>query len=312
MGVKRSFESFIENSREDAKLRVAQTNVVSRHLSHIFTATKALKHSVLTEHDLDTLGIKLSEHDLEGECSKGHQAFYQPLPKSKLPEIDWDKVHFSKWHEGHSDEPRRVHYTLQSVSGRVYGAWFRGGEHQTWVHRQCYRANPRTASGEHTPDVPYSWQTVAEMEADSLDIPHCSFQMYHYADPEEPLRRSEVLPIVGFMRWRLNRFNYIKHRTFPVMVVSIFRSQARILQAYHDGKYLHISKSKFVDFTENCRENYELFVRWIYSLPCGDTVAPLPIKGEELPRRSYELIDKGFDHLSREAEAYHQRKKLKG
>lgn len=88
---------------------------------------------------------------------------------------------------------------------------------------RCYRANPRFASGEHTPDVPYSWQVVEEMEADTLDIPHCSFQMYNYADPEEALRRSEVLPIVGFMRWRLNRFDYIKHRTFPVSVVYLIR-----------------------------------------------------------------------------------------
>lgn len=95
-----------------------------------------------------------------------------------------------------------------------------------------------------------------------------------------------------------------------VLVVSIFRSQARILQAHHDGEYLHISKSKFVDFTENCRENYELFVRWIYSIPCGDTQAPLAIKGEELPQRSYEQIEKGFRHLARQAEAYHKRKKM--
>ncbi|XRM46748.1 hypothetical protein ABZX51_009776 [Aspergillus tubingensis] len=311
MGVKRSIEAFIEDSREDAKLRVAQTNVVSRHLSHIFTATKTLKYSSLTEEDLDTLRIKLSEQDLERKCSNGHQTFYQPLPKSELPEINWDNVHFSKWHEGRKSEPRRVHYTLRSVSGRVYAAWFHDRKHQTWVHRQCYRANPRFASGEHTPDVPYSWQVVEEMEADTLDIPHCSFQMYNYADPEEALRRSEVLPIVGFMRWRLNRFDYIKHRTFPVLVVSIFRSQARILQAYHDGEYLHISKSKFVDFTENCRENYELFVRWIYSIPCGDTQAPLAIKGEELPQRSYDQINKGFRHAVRQAEAYHKRKKLK-
>lgn len=54
------------------------------------------------------------------------------------------------------------------------------------------------------------------MEAESLGISHCSFRMYHYADPEEPLRRSEVLPIVGYMRWRLNQFDYIEHRTFPV------------------------------------------------------------------------------------------------
>lgn len=51
MGVKRSFETLIEDFREDARLRVAQTNAVSRHLRRIFTATKAFKHPVLADHD---------------------------------------------------------------------------------------------------------------------------------------------------------------------------------------------------------------------------------------------------------------------
>ncbi|OJI88798.1 hypothetical protein ASPTUDRAFT_205837 [Aspergillus tubingensis CBS 134.48] len=288
MGVKRSFETLIEDFREDARLRVAQTNAVSRHLRRIFTATKAFKHPVLADHDWRHWGSSCLNSTFKEHVQMSNSHF---------------TTHYRK------QNYRRLTGTI--VSGRVFAAWFRDRKPQPWVHRQCYRANPRIASGEHTPDVPYSWQTIGEMKADSLDIPHCIFQMYNYADPEEPLHRSEVLPIVGFMRWRLNRFNYINHRTFPVLVVSIFRSQARILQAYHDGEYLRISKSKFIDFTENCRENYELFVRWIYSIPCGDTQAPLAIKGEELSQRSYEQIDKGFRHLARQAEAYHERKKIK-
>lgn len=64
----------------------------------------------------------------------------------------------------------------------------------------------------------------------------------------------------------------------------MFRSKARVLQAYNDGKYLHIRKSKFCHFTENNKENYKLFVRWIHSIPCGDTFAPLsiqPIKSDD-------------------------------
>lgn len=136
MGVKRSFETLIEDCREDARLRVAQTNVVSRHLRRIFTATKAFKHSVLADHDLETLGIKLFELDLQGACSDVQQSFYHPLPKAELPEINWDNVHFSKWHEGRAEESLRVCLTLQSVSGRVFAAWFRDRKPQPWVHRQ--------------------------------------------------------------------------------------------------------------------------------------------------------------------------------
>ncbi|OOF91745.1 hypothetical protein ASPCADRAFT_509744 [Aspergillus carbonarius ITEM 5010] len=123
--------------------------------------------------------------------------------------------------------------------------------------------------------------------------------MYHYADPEESLRRSEVLPIVGYMRWRLRQFDLIRHYIFPVLVISIFRSKARILQAYHDGHHLYISKSPFVDFKENKRENYELFVRWVHGVPCGDTKTPLAIEGEELDEATSRLIDDDLKWLFR-------------
>ncbi|GLA60814.1 hypothetical protein AtubIFM54640_001311 [Aspergillus tubingensis] len=300
MGVKRSFETLIEDFREDARLRVAQTNAVSRHLRRIFTATKAFKHPVLADHDWRHWGSSCLNSTFKEHVQMSNSHFTTHYRKQNYRRLTGTMCIFQN---GMKDAPKSHSgfvtmeiVFLLTLLVRLVG--------------RCYRANPRIASGEHTPDVPYSWQTIGEMKADSLDIPHCIFQMYNYADPEEPLHRSEVLPIVGFMRWRLNRFDYIKHRTFPVLVVSIFRSQARILQAHHDGEYLHISKSKFVDFTENCRENYELFVRWIYSIPCGDTQAPLAIKGEELPQRSYEQIEKGFRHLARQAEAYHKRKKM--
>lgn len=132
MGFRDTFESF----RQDAQLRVAQTNVVSRHLRRIFTATKELSHSTLAGRDLELLGIKLSELKLEGACSDDHQSFYRPLPKSDLPKIDWDEVQFLKWHEGYSVEPRRVDQTLQSVSNAVWSAWLEEDKEQIWVQRK--------------------------------------------------------------------------------------------------------------------------------------------------------------------------------
>ncbi|QSS50707.1 hypothetical protein I7I53_11498 [Histoplasma capsulatum var. duboisii H88] len=71
--------------------------------------------------------------------------------------------------------------------------------------------------------------------------------------------------------------------------MSIFRSKAGILQAFHDGKHLHISKSKFYDFKENIRENCEFFARWTYRIPCDDTITTLPIDGKKLNARTCQL-----------------------
>ena len=83
--------------------------------------------------------------------------------------------------------------------------------------------------------------------------------------------------------------------------MSIFRSKARILQAYHDGKRLHISKSRFYDFTENVTENYELFMRWIHGIPCGDTEATVNINGEKVGDRTVEMVDRILNGIFRQA-----------
>ncbi|OJD20933.1 hypothetical protein ACJ73_07729 [Blastomyces percursus] len=77
-----------------------------------------------------------------------------------------------------------------------------------------------------------------------------------------------------------------------ILVISIFRSKARVLRAHHDGRHLHISKSKFYDFTVNLKENYELFARWIHGIPCGDTTTPLDIEGETLDDRTVKHVDR--------------------
>ncbi|RAL00037.1 uncharacterized protein BO80DRAFT_502927 [Aspergillus ibericus CBS 121593] len=289
--------------RQRVRARVKKTAVVHHDLTRIFNATKNFSRTALTNGDLESLGIKLSHLDLEGDPHGGHQTFYQPLPKSELPAIDWGSIEFSNWTEGDSDEVHRVEYTLQHVSNEVWCSWLVDDKQVSWVQQGCYHEEPRVASGEHTPDVPYEWQTCAEFEASSIDIPHCGFRLYHYAQPEEPLRRSEVLPIVGYMRWRLTQFDYIRHYTFPVVVISIFRSKVRILHAYHDGNHLHISKSHFVDFKENKRGNYELLVRWIHGVPCGDTTAPLSIEGEELDESTSKVIDHTLKRFLRKSRA---------
>ncbi|KAG5295385.1 hypothetical protein I7I48_12252 [Histoplasma ohiense] len=63
--------------------------------------------------------------------------------------------------------------------------------------------------------MPLSWQTCGEFEVEEITISHCSFRIAHYADPEEPLRRSEVLPIVAYMKWRMRLLAYDQRYISP-------------------------------------------------------------------------------------------------
>ncbi|PWY81523.1 hypothetical protein BO94DRAFT_576515 [Aspergillus sclerotioniger CBS 115572] len=261
----------MQDKRLQARERVLKISVVYSNLTRIFKETQLLDHTTLNDNDLENLRIKLSELDLTGDCHGASELFYKPRPTEDLPKTDWKAVRFSDWTEGISGEPRRVEHTLQSASNELW--W--GREHP-WVQRKCYHEYPSIATGERTPSDPYQWQTCSDIEIESGDLPHCSFRVFHYAEPEEPLRRSEVLPIVGYMRARLGRGEYFRHSKFP---------------AYHDGLHLYIAKSQFVDFKENKRENYELFVRWILGVPCGDTTATLAIEGQKLGEANSRRLD---------------------
>ncbi|RJE21390.1 hypothetical protein PHISCL_06260 [Aspergillus sclerotialis] len=274
--------------------RVSKMRIVLDHLNRIFRETKALEHTALTDRCLKDLGIKLSFLNLNEPSQDNSMIFYKPLPKEELPQVDWDHADFHDWEErfGYSSECRRVDLTLFKVTMNVWGQWFRNDKQQPWAHRKCYNEYPSIGTGEWGPYAPYEWQTHREIEGDEPFISHCSFSIIHYADPEEPLRRSEVLPIVAYMKWRMRQIIYLEHYTFLVLAVSIFRSKARILQAHYDGQHLQIFKSDFYDFKENIKENYELFVRWTYSIPCGDTFTPLCIEGEKLEDPAIRRLDK--------------------
>lgn len=62
---------------------------------------------------------------------------------------------------------------------------------------------------------PLSWQTCREFEVEEITISHCSFRIAHYTDPEEPLRCSEVLPIVVYMKWRMRLLAYDQRYISP-------------------------------------------------------------------------------------------------
>ncbi|KAB8276626.1 hypothetical protein BDV30DRAFT_246443 [Aspergillus minisclerotigenes] len=268
-----------ENFRQLIISCLEKTDVVYRHLARILQETTNLTQMALTSGYCNELNIKLSSLELERISRNETLAFYEPLLKSDIPALDWGKVRFSEWTEGDSEESRRVDITLDNLLNRLREAWLRNNEEhilERWTHGltswlmqlQAYEESAMT--GEHTPDVPYEWQITRHVKASSTSNSHCIFRVLHYADPEEPLRRSEILPIVSHMKERMTHFDLIQHYAFPPP--------------------LHI-KSKSYDFEENSHENYELFMRWICGVPCGSTKKSLPIEGKRLSNRRIKMID---------------------
>ncbi|PYI32580.1 hypothetical protein BP00DRAFT_147115 [Aspergillus indologenus CBS 114.80] len=259
--------------------RLEQTQVVRRHLQSIFRAVEESKQTFLTADRLKELNIEVSSLELE---AAGTAKFYQPCPENELVVIKWDEVELWRWDEGRAEEPARVDHNLFKVWHQIWAYKFLNDLKIDWEYCDNH---PVTGRAEYPPRHPYQW--IAHNESNSTSFkPHFAMQVMHDAEPEEQLSRGEILPITAYMGFRLKDYQYVQHYYMPILVFSIFRSQARILQAYHDGTYLHISKSGFYDFKEDNRTNYELFVRWLCCKPCGETRIPLHVQGEGLDERT--------------------------
>ena len=116
--------------------RLAKTNVICHHLTHVLDTTKASKYIALNGDNLEELGIELSCLDLETEAPRNHSAFFRPLPKTELPALEWDKVQFSEWAEGYSEESRRVDITMQSLLNQFWGAGLRNEIERRWIQQK--------------------------------------------------------------------------------------------------------------------------------------------------------------------------------
>ncbi|KAK2807042.1 hypothetical protein FQN50_005616 [Emmonsiellopsis sp. PD_5] len=200
------------SSLDDFLARGGRTQRIANMLNDIFARTKALEHTELTDNDLQNLGIRMSSFDADKISVAHPMGFYAPLPEEECPEIDWpgkDK-HIWRWLPGLKEEPRRVDHHIQLVSSDFWYAWLEQEKDQPWVQR-------RIGSGEYPRLAPYEWQILGEVDSVNPHYPHCSFRVIHAAEPNQALRRSEVLPIAAVMKWRMRQWRYIKdHDILPV------------------------------------------------------------------------------------------------
>ncbi|PWY85858.1 hypothetical protein BO94DRAFT_566577 [Aspergillus sclerotioniger CBS 115572] len=239
---------------------LGKKQAIARRLEGIATKTANLQSSCLSDGFLKQNGIKVSLLDLEGKPNNSHDMFYTPCPQHKLPIIPWDEVDLLDFKEGHRAEAFRVNHTLDEISAQL------DSPSNVWVEQEFYD-KPETdiGVGEYY-NTPFEWYKVTEAEAESPSIPHCIVRIVQHTDPAKCL----------FLRY----VRYVEQTIFPLLLISVLPSQARVLQVHFDGEYLRIAKSKLYDFKENNKANYELFTRWMFPTACGDVKA-IQMKSEE-------------------------------
>ncbi|KAL4945679.1 hypothetical protein BDV06DRAFT_219072 [Aspergillus oleicola] len=283
---------------------LSKTRVVSRRLAEIYQKTKDSTDVFLTDDLLKSLRIKLSLLDLEAEDRKENLAtFFQPVPESELPIIDWDMPNFWKAGAADNDAVLRIHHNLDGAFNAVWWAYYDGRPGQPWV--ACKKSKALRRVTEYSFKRPYRWAAIDEAEVgetdQSVSHPHLISRVMNHTHAQDSLSRGEVMAIAAYMEWRSKHLIFFDNYYFPIQIVSMFHSGARILQAYHDGETLHISMSKLYDLSgDDNIKTYTLLARWLYSKPCGDTTAtlevePVPLDGRykrRLERMLYAIFER--------------------
>lgn len=161
----------------------------------------------------------------------------------------------------------------------------------------CYREPRGIVLNDYTGlGAPYQWCVCQRAQTVYSKYPHCKAVSSQNIDvgEDEDLKRSEVIPILVIMRWRMGLYAYQQHEAFPVrlchcifalvqvhanrggqiQILSIFDNKARFLIAYHDGKHLCIQKSPLYGIEGDSAgpdENAKLLQRWWLADAAGDT-----------------------------------------
>ncbi|EEP79419.1 predicted protein [Uncinocarpus reesii 1704] len=145
--------------------------------------------------------------------------------------------------EDRSDSNDDVLVKLSNLSTKMELLWHDNSHHTLWQRDyvvQCYREKPHVNLTEYAQldGAEYSWITTNRIQTVSEKYPHCKCVVVQDIEPDEELKRSEILPILVFMRWRMGLYYYQQHEVFPVEVLSLYGGQARILIPSTGGECL--------------------------------------------------------------------------
>nr|KMM71958.1 hypothetical protein CPAG_08258 [Coccidioides posadasii RMSCC 3488] len=271
-------------ARKEAKPKIThpeaieKKKVMVKHLRSMYETVNTFKRSIPNSY-LETLGIKLLPLDLKRPSSSIN--YYRPLPKSEYNSRSFGSFHpfansDNKDEEDRSDSNDAVLAKLSNLSTIMGMLWRDDHSHTQWQRDyviQCYREKPRLSLTEYAKldGAEYTWITTNRIQTASEMYPHCKCVVIQDVEPDEELKRSEILPILVIMRWRMSLYYYQQHEVFPVEVLSVYGGQARILIGYFDGKHLCIQKSPIYDIGSEGLQNWILLMKWWFSDAAGDT-----------------------------------------
>ncbi|KAK2811368.1 hypothetical protein FQN50_002245 [Emmonsiellopsis sp. PD_5] len=256
--------------------------VVIGQLRSMYHRVKQFKPSSFSDSDLTRLGIKLLPLDLTQLAATG-PCFYAPISENEVPAVPWGTEGL-KVYEPEAEDSKHSYRALGIIQNVSQWIVFQkpGSGHTEWsdtLLTRCYREDPGipNARAEYVAGgANYNWSVNGEMEAYSAEYPHCKFHILQEVEAEEPLRRSEILPILAFMPWRMSILKYRQHEIIPILLISHFGTKGRILIAHFDGTHPCIQKSEIYHLRGGKdAKNFELFARWRASDAVGNTKVAL-------------------------------------
>ncbi|KAK2796217.1 hypothetical protein FQN50_009637 [Emmonsiellopsis sp. PD_5] len=264
--------------RKEAKPKITHPETIKKkkdivnHLRSMYETVKQFKRSI-PNNGLEELGIKLLHLDLERPSSN----YYRPLEKSEYNSRSFGSFHpFREDEEDRSDSNDAVQVKLSNLSIAVGMLWCDDSSHTQWLQEhivKCYREKPPVSLTEYAKvdGAEYDWITTNMIQTADKKYPHCKCVVRQDVEHGEELKRSEILPILVLMRWRMGLLCYQQHEVFPVEVLSVYGRRARILIGYFDGKHLCVQKSPIHDIGSKGLQNWILLMKWWFSDAAGDT-----------------------------------------
>ncbi|KAK2745105.1 hypothetical protein FQN57_004012 [Myotisia sp. PD_48] len=81
--------------------------------------------------------------------------------------------------------------------------------------------------------------------------------------------RSEILVISQVLESRLPKAQFYYHEVIPLLMISIFNHEVRIIQAHMEADVLCLRRSPFIDLQKFDPHKFGLIIRWILSKPTG-------------------------------------------
>ncbi|KAH8434065.1 uncharacterized protein LDX57_011702 [Aspergillus melleus] len=258
---------------------------ILKHLGQMLQDVEALKKGLFPTPELQNLGFRPRQIDLEDELDFS-PCFFKPLVASIIDEYpladnglgSMAGEHFTPQEESTLEVTRGLFEQVQGLVIEPREGLYLVPDKYPWgldyfaslqrVHADRDRRDPRDDLELEQTSGPWYWESGEEYG--SPDYPHIVVCMFHDLDgTDQALAIGELQAILKVLQFRYKRRDYIFHSIMP---------HGRILQAHYDGesKNIVVQYSPLMSFEVESQGDeaapVRLFARYEVSRPVGSTI----------------------------------------